>query len=77
VRGLSVNFSKSFYRLFSVIGLSVAALLIFFVLAELASRLALEKPQSIEIQGLSPMDLPDSGGEKQEVYVVKLFEHVA
>ncbi len=40
--------------------------MIFFVLAELASRLVLEKPQSIEIQGISQMPLPDPGGEKQQ-----------
>jgi hypothetical protein len=46
--------------------------LIFFLLAELASRLVLEKPQSIEIQGLSQIALPDPGGEKQQAVTRKL-----
>jgi hypothetical protein len=44
----------------------VGALLIFFALAEIASRVVLEKPQSMEIRGVSQMALPDLGGEKQE-----------
>jgi hypothetical protein len=61
-----VSFANAFCRLLSVIGLSVGALLIFFALAEIASRLVLEKPQSMEIRGVSQMALPDLGGEKQE-----------
>lgn len=61
-----MNLSKILYRFFSISGLFLGALLIFFALAELASRLVLEKPQSIEMQGLSQIALPDPGGEKQE-----------
>jgi hypothetical protein len=62
-----MSFSKAIYRLLSAVGLSVGALVIFFALAEIVSRLVLEKPQSMEIQGLSQMALPDPGGEKQEL----------
>ncbi len=62
-----MNFSKIFYRFFSVAGLAVGALLIFFALAELVSRLVMETPQSIEMQGLSQIALPDPGAEKQQV----------